>query len=225
MNQLVEVKRYALAVDELHTMTTSAIRESEHTVFGGLPSLIGQIIERKTWLQFGHETFASYALCDTSDGLRVTNNQRLYILRCAMTIHGDATHLKEWGEVLVEVEERVREWAKERGINIREFNGNSLESLAKNVYTGIDGINYLPSGQTSPASKVTDGNLVRLHRRDPKLFRKVVTGKMSLIEARKAAGMRVNNATPLVKARSVVRHMTDSERQEFIQWLREEGYL
>ena len=55
-----------------------------------------------------------------------------------------------------------------------EFNGNSLEELAKRVSVDTH-ISYLPSRQTTAGG--TDGNLVRLHRRDPKVFKKVVTGK------------------------------------------------
>ena len=220
MTTVVSMKRYAVSTDELHNMTTSAIRQSEDTVFSGLPALIRQIVERRAWESYGHKTFAEYALCDTSSGLRVTNNQRLWILRCSMNVHDD--HMAEWGEVLVEVEARVRAWAKANGKVVRshEFDGNSLERLAKSVDGSVHEITYLPSRQ-----KELDGNLIRLRRRDPKIYKRVVTGKMTLIEGRKAAGMSVNHDDPLRRAKSTFKLLNDEQKVSFVEWLKAEGHI
>lgn len=220
-----EEEERVISTSELHSLTTRTVREAHGDVFGSLPSLIRQIIKRKVWLSMGHKSFADYALCESSSGLRINNNQRLWVLRSAMDVHG--AHMAEWGEVLIEVEERVRAWAKANGKAVgsrSEFNGNSLEDLAKNGSTSAP-MTYLPSRQRGAPGHATDGNLVRLHRRDPAVFRRVVTGKLSLIEGRKAAGLRVDNASHLQKAKSAIRHMDAEQRSELVAWMRAEGWV
>lgn len=180
---------------------------------------MAKIIETKSWRAFGHKNFADYALDHTSDGLGVNTNQRLWILRCSMDVHGG--HMKEWADVLEKVEQMVRLEAKRDGDTIRSFNGQSLEELAKNVsHVGHERITYLPSRHSHH-----DGHLVRLRKNKPDVFRKVVTGEMTMVEARRAAGMAVAKNTNVGRAQSAFRMMTKKERKEFLDWLRTEGFL
>lgn len=206
---------------DLHRAVSKAIWEGNHIVFESLPGLIAQIIEHETWKTFGHKSFADYALDATTNGLGINTNQRLWMLRCAMDVHDK--HVGEWADVLLKVDELVRVQAKAEGKAIRssEFNGNSLEELAKRVPHGTqEKITYLPSRHQHH-----DGHLVRLSRNDPKTFRKVLNGELSVLEARRAAGMKVGHHTNLGRGKSAFSKMTPEERDEFIQWLRDQGYV
>ena len=208
--------------DDLHRAVSKAIWEGNHIVFESLPGLIAQIIEHKTWKTFGHKSFADYALDAGTNGLGINTNQRLWMLRCAMDVHGK--HVGEWAKVLTKVDEMVRIQAKSDGAAIRAgrgFDGNSLETLAKNVDNVVNSrITYMPS-----MNKADDGHLVRLSRKDPKTFKRVVAGELSLVEARRAAGMPVAKVTNLGRAKSAWSKMTPEERAVFIQWLQDNGYV
>lgn len=211
--------RVRLSDDELHRAASKALHEGNHIVFESLPSLVRQIIEHKTWKAYQKASFADYALDETTNGLGVNNNQRLWMLRCAMDVHGD--HIKEWADVLAKVEQMVKLMpVAERG-STKALDGNSLEQLAKNTTTlSYDKITFLPS-----AHKGHDGHLVRLRKNKPDVFKQVVRGELSMVEARKAAGMRVANHTNVSRAQSAVRNMTKAELREFIAWLREQGII
>jgi len=142
-----------------------------------------------------------------------------WILRCSMDVHG--SHMKEWAEILAKVEQMVKQIPiSERG-SIASFNGNSLEGLAKNC-AGLhnEKITYLPSRQRGD-----DGHLIRLRKNKPEVFRKVITGEMTMVEARRAAGMAVAKNTNVGRAQSAFRMMTKKARKEFLDWLRTEGFL
>src|SRR5262245_16225320 len=98
--------RVRLSDADLHRAVCKAIHEGNHIVFESLPVLVRQIIEHKTWHTFNKASFADYALDATSNGLGVNTNQRLWMLRCAMDVHGE--HIKEWADVLAKVEKMVR---------------------------------------------------------------------------------------------------------------------
>lgn len=215
--------RVRLSDDELHRAASKALYEGNHIVFESLPTLVRQIIEHKTWKAYQKASFADYVLDETTNGLGVNNNQRLWMLRCAMDVHGD--HIKEWADVLAKVEQMVKLYAKEEGISIssgKNFDGNSLENLAKQVDNVVHSgrITFLPSRH-----KGHDGHLVRLRKNKPDVFKQVVRGELSMVEARKAAGMKVGNHTNLGRAQSAVRNMTATERRKFIEWLREHGIV
>jgi hypothetical protein len=210
--------RVRLSDDELHKQACKAIWEGNHVVFESLPSLIARIIEHKTWRSYQHKDFASYALDATSNGLGVNTNQRLWILRCSMDVQGK--HIKEWADVLAKVETLVRLYAAEEGKSIRSFGGNSLEALAKVGEDISSRITYLPSRQGGTG---TDCHLMRL-RKKPDVFKRVLSGELSMVEARRSAGIPVK-PTDTTRAKSLVRNMTAKERREFIAWLREEGFL
>jgi hypothetical protein len=197
-----------------------AIYEGNLIVFESLRGLVRQIIEHETWRTFNKASFADYALDATSNGLGVNTNQRLWMLRCAMDVHNE--HIKEWAEVLAKVEELVKVYAKEEGKAIRsqEFNGNSLEQLAKRVTPVTQQrITFLPS-----RSMHHDGHPVRLRQNKPDVFKRVVKGELSMVEARRKAGMPVAMQTNLGRAQSAFRMMTAKERREFIAWLKEKAW-
>lgn len=203
---------------ELHAAASIAIQKSNHLVFESLPSVIAQLIEHKVWRDFEHKDFGSYALDATSNGLGVNTNQRLWILKCAMDVHGK--HIKEWADVLQAVEKAVKLWAKEEGKTVRSFDGNSLEALAKDGGPCGPHITYLPSRQ-----KHEDGHLLRLRKNNPDVFKRVVSGELSMVDARREAGMKVDKVTNLGRAQSAVRKMTAKERRALLDWMREQGWL
>jgi hypothetical protein len=206
--------------DDLHRAARRGLHEANHVVFGLLPATIAQIIKHRAWKTRGRQfkTFGEYAIDQTSDGLGITNNQQLWLLRCSMDIRGD--HIKEWSDVLEEVEKTVKAYAVDQGKRLRDFNGNNLEVLAKDGADISARITYLPSRQESTG---LDRNLIRLRRNEPEVFKRVVSGELSLIEARRQAGMKVQ--TTLIRAKSLVRNMTPKERREFVSWMRDEGYV
>lgn len=213
----IDDNRVRLSDADLHRRACRAFFEGDQIVFQSLPGIISQIIENKTWKTFGKKSFADYALDATSNGLGVNTNQRLWMLRCAMDVHG--AHIKEWADVLAKVEEMVRVEAAKDGVNIRSFGGNSLEMLAKNVDHAVhDKITYLPSQQ-----KHDDGHLIRLRKNKPDIFKRVIRREITMIEARKEAGMKVARVTNVGRAQSAMRLMTEDERSDFIEWLASEG--
>lgn len=211
--------------DELKRRVAKAIYEGDIVLFDSLPKLVADVIEHKAWESFDHDNFADFALDHTSHGLGVNTNQRLWILRCAMDVHGK--HIQEWAGVLAKVEEMVKQTIKQEGGTVRALDGNSLEHLAKNVDHVVHGkekITYLPSRQ-----KHDDGHLLRLRKNHPDTFSRVLAGEMTprqgMIAARKADGVRVANDTNLGRGQSAFRKMTDEERKAFIEWLRSEGFI
>ena len=72
----------------------------------------------------------------------------------------------EWASVLDEVERAVKVQASADGRKVRDFNGNSLETLAKACSLGYtEKITYLPSR----AHRSSDGGVLRLKRSAPDL--------------------------------------------------------
>lgn len=211
--------RIRISDDELHRAACKAIHQGNHIVFESLPNIVRQIIEHKTWRTYQKANFAEYALDETTNGLGVNNDQRLWILKCSMDWKGD--HVKEWSDVLNKVEEMVKLVPlSERG-SIALANGNSLESLAKNCAVQHNArITYIPS-----RNRNEDGHLIRLRKNKPDVFKQVVRGELSMVEARRAAGMKVGHHTNLGRAQSAVRQMSKSERKEFIEWLKSEGLI
>jgi hypothetical protein len=217
--------RMRLSDEELHRQACKAIWEGNHVVFESLPSLIARIIEHKIWRSYQHKDFASYALDATGNGLGVNTNQRLWILKCSMDFKGK--HIKEWSDVLQRVEEMVMLIpVSERG-SVTGFNGNSLEDLAKNCENSHnDKIMYLPS-RSGPGH---DRYVFSL-RKKPDVFRRLVRGELSMVEARREArnagveGMKVDAHTTLGRAKQYFEKLDAKERREFIAWMKEEGYL
>lgn len=210
-----------LSSRDLHEMLCSAIDKSDLNLFGNMPQLIAMAIERKIWRDFEHKDFASYVLDTTHRGLNICNNQRLFIIQQALDLKG-GTHLKEWADIIERVERMVKAIPiTERG-SVTSLDGNSLERLAKNwVMSPSDKITYLPSR----AGGHYDRSLIRLRKNNPDIFKKVVAGDLTMVEARKAVGIKTGNESNVSRAQSAFRKMTKKERQEFLAWLNDEGFL
>lgn len=217
--------RVRLSNDELHRRASKAIYESNHIVFESLPGLIAQIIENKIWEGYNHSSFADYALDAGSNGIGINSNQRLWLLRCAMDVHGK--HIQEWTEVIAKVDEMVKQTLVQDGKTVRSIDGNSLEALAKKVGDISHGpkITYLPSRSRAGF----DRDILRLRKNNPDAFNRVlegeITARKAMTEARKAAGIKNGNESNLVRAKSAINKLTDEEREALIEWLRSEGFI
>jgi hypothetical protein len=205
---------------ELHRAAHKAIWEANQIVFEALPTVIAQIVKNDTWRSFGHDSFASYVLDATTNGLGVNTNQRLWILRCSMDVYGD--HVAEWAEVLAKVEEMVRVQSAADGVKL---NGSqSLEMLAKDssdtrMLSGR--ITYLPSRQTG-----NDGHLMRFRKNDSGAFRRVISRQSSVttvLREKRAKNVRQNDV--LAYLRYQWNRATEEEQENFLSWLREQGDL
>jgi hypothetical protein len=207
----VDTGRIRNSDDALHRAAGKYFHEADHVQFRMLPAVIAQIIEYEVWKTRDRrfESFADYALDTTSNGLGVHNDQHLWQLKCAMDIHDK--HVKQWAQVLAKVETMVKAYVVADGKRVRDFNGNSLEKLAKEVAPGPKcRITYLPSRQTA----AHDGHLIRLQRNHPELFQKVIDGEITMAEARKAAGLKVGKATPLEVIVRLLPKLSSAERQQ-----------
>jgi hypothetical protein len=191
--------------EELHRSARKYLLETGYVLFGMLPSVIGQIIEHKVWKSrgIGFKNFGEYALSHTSNGLNINNNQKLWMLRCALDVTGK--HVKEWAEVLEEVEAAVKTKAVADGTPLRHFHSNSLKQLAKLAPSRGERISYLPS------ENHTDGNLLRLRKNHPDLYGRVVAGKIKLRDAMREAGVERRDPVPI--AISYVKRMDKKGHQ------------
>jgi len=131
-----------------------------------------------------------------------------------LDIHGK--HVKEWAEVLVQVEAYVRVQARKQGISVSTLRGNSLRTLATRNDFGDASICYLPTGQSGHGAG--DGNLVRLRKSRPELFDRVVAGEISLPEARRTAGC-VRKWSALEQIKKWLPKLTVAERADLRELL------
>jgi hypothetical protein len=216
--------------DDLHRAARKAIHEGNDLVFGLLPATLSRIIKHGVWKTRGRrfKDFGEYALDQSQDGLGINSNQMLWLLRCAMDIHGE--HIKEWAEVLVRVEEMVKVTATEEGRPIRQLSRAGLEELAKGVHNVMHDeakITYLPS--RSGGGTGSDSAILSLRKNHPETFSRVLAGEMSarqgMLEVRKKDGERVNHDKRPLRVRSDFLLLSQEEKAEFIQWLRDEGHL
>jgi hypothetical protein len=215
-----------LSDDDLHRAARKGLHEGNHVVFRLLPATINQIIEHKVWKSRTRKfkNFGEYALDQTSDGLGIENNQLLWLLRCSLDVHGG--HVKEWADVLEEVERAVKVQARAEGKKIRDFNGNSLETLGKMLteQSTQGKITYLPS-----MNKNVDGQLMRLRKGSPESYRKVISGELSVREAIREAGMQRKdsdiNRDPVERAIMYINRMKKSDIARLVEWLTAEGYI
>jgi hypothetical protein len=204
--------------DELHRSARKYLLETGDVLFGILPSVIGQIIEHKVWKSrgAGFKNFGEYALSQTSNGLNINNNQKLWMLRCALDVTGK--HVKEWAEVLEEVEKTVKTQTIAGGGRLRDMHSNSLKQLAKiPPHTGEQKISYLPSENTA------DGNLLRLRKNHPDLYRRVTAGQIKLRNAIDEAG--IARRDPVAAAIAHLKRMDKKDIKRFVEWLRSEGHI
>lgn len=207
-----------LSPEGLHRAAAKALHDSHFVVFDRLPNLVAKIISEKTWRSFGHKSFADYALDATSDGLGINTNTRLWILRCAMDVHGE--HVGEWTDVLSKVETMVQQWAKAEGRRLGSFQNNSLEKLAKDRVLQHT-ITYLPS--RSSGTEV-DRQLSKIGRRDKSLVKKLASGTLTLSQALKKVSVSRPNSR-LKQAQYRFAMLSPAERRQFLAWLGDEGHL
>ena len=205
--------------DDLHRAACKAMHVGEHEIFRALPSVLDQIIDYKVWKtrsrQFG--SFGEYALDPTSEGLAVTNNQLLWMLKCALDT--DGKHIREWASVLEKVEECVKVQAKAEGKKISDFNGNSLETLAKK--SAERRIDYLPS---RAGSETNDQRLSRL-RKHKEVYRRVLSGKTSIRDAIRETGVQRKDSDPIDRIIASLKKAQPADIKRVVKWLTDEGYV
>lgn len=210
--------------DDLHRAACKAMHVGEHEIFRALPSVLSQIIEYDVWKsrtrQFG--SFGEYALDQTSEGLAVTNNQLLWMLKCGLDT--DGRHIREWASVLEEVDKCVKVQARAEGKKLRDFHGRSLQTLAKNPPLSGDAnkITYLPS----EGGDNHDSRLLRL-RRHGKLYGRVLSGKLSVLDAIREAGMKRGSdvSDPVDRVFASIKRLKPADIKRLVKRMTAEGYV
>lgn len=202
--------------DELHARARQYITEANQLIFQDLPEIISQIIERDVWKKrnSSYKNFGEYALNQSSDGLGITNNDMLWLLRSAMNIKKQ--HAAHWGDVLGEVDTSVRMYAREKKIPIKELHGDLSESEDINSELFQENvITYLPS-----RSRSSDGQLLKLKMKDPQAYEHVVQGKMNLKEAWPQTPRK--KLQPIESVKNKFSSLSKSDREAFLAWLEQE---
>lgn len=202
--------------EELHRQAIQHIREANQLLFQDLPRVLSQITEREVWKtrRNPYKNFGEYALSQSPDGLGVTNNELLGLLKSAMAKKPQCA--APWADVLCEVDNSVRTYAKERKIAINALSGN----LADYESTSVDSeqeqvITYLPSRSNS-----NDGQLLKLKKKDPQAYDNVLQGKIKLKEAWPQ--------TPRIKLQAIesvknkFSSLSKSDREAFLAWIEQE---
>lgn len=202
--------------DALHAQAKQYISDANQLIFQNLPAVIAQIIDQEVWKKrnSAHKNFGEYALNKSSDGLGITNNEMLWLLRSALNTHSH--HATHWGDVLGEVDTSVRMYAKEKKIPIRELNGNLAEQTPPNSELFQEEmITYLPSRSNS-----MDGQLLKLKKNDPEAYDEVVQGKMKLKEAWPQNPRK--KLQPIESVKNKFSSLSKSDREAFLQWIEQE---
>lgn len=203
--------------DELHAWARQYITESNQLIFQDLPEIISQIIERDVWKKrnSSYKNFGEYALNQSSDGLGITNNDMLWLLRSAMN-NIKKQHAAHWGDVLGEVDSSVRMYAREKKIPIKELHGDLSEPEDTNPELFQEHvITYLPS-----RSRSSDGQLLKLKMKDPQAYENVVQGKMNLKEAWPQKPRK--KLQPIESVKNKFFSLSKSDREAFLVWLEQE---
>ncbi|HEY7084253.1 MAG TPA: hypothetical protein VH519_05500 [Hyphomicrobiaceae bacterium] len=165
---------------ELHKATKAAVVGADVAVHTTLAGLIDQVLARELWRRYNFPSFGAYCLAPGRVGLGISTNQRLYLLRCCLDVHG--RHLKAWSSVLTVCDAQVRVRCRKDGTHINTLKGKSLRALATAEDRSVaDELSYLPSTVNGPGS--LDSGLMRLHRLRPDLHTRVVEGALTLPEA------------------------------------------
>jgi hypothetical protein len=219
-----ELARISLThdTDGLHRRVRDIIRGVHGTLFGDLPGLVDQLVRHQVWRGFGFKNFASYALAEVVDnGLGIISDQHLWLLRCSLDVRKHGKHVREWKDLLKAVDKKVRLIAEQEKRDIKSFDGNSLETLAKKR-GGLPALSYMPS-RAGGASD--DAALLRLARRHPAAFEKVAAGQLSIREAvaavkrpRQPAKQPAAPASALDRIKAAYRALSAADRAAFIDW-------
>jgi hypothetical protein len=211
-----KVDETTLTNEELHAQANHYISQSNQLIFQDLPAVISKIIEQEVWKkrENAYKNFGEYALKQSPDGLGITNNEMLWLLRSAM--NNKAQHAMHWGDVLGEVDTSVRVYAKENKIPIKELNRNLTEhDTISPEFAQENIITYLPS-----RSRSNDGQLMKLKKKDPQAYDDVIQGKMKLKEALPQTPRK--KIEPIESVKNKFSSLSKSERMEFLAWLEEE---
>ncbi|MDR3501179.1 MAG: hypothetical protein P4L79_01175 [Legionella sp.] len=204
-----------LSDEELHTQANQYIGEFNQLISQSLPSVISQIIEREVWTKRTkpYENFGEYALDKSSDGLGITNNEMLWLLRSAMDVN---THVAHWGDVLTRVDNSVRTYAKENKISIKDLKNDLREHDNTNpdLYQE-NSITYLPSH-----SRSVDGQLLKLMKKDPDAYEDVIQGKININETYTKAPRK--QYQPIETIKNKFSNLSQSDREAFLEWLEQE---
>ncbi|MGL5742883.1 MAG: hypothetical protein ACRCXC_10265 [Legionella sp.] len=210
-----EVKS-GLSDEELHAQANQHIGEFHQLIFQSLPSVISQIIESEVWKKRNnsYKNFGEYALDKSSDGLGITNNEMLWLLRSAMDIN--TQHVAQWGDVLSTVDNSVREYAKENKISIKDLNNDLREQDTTNPHLYQENnITYLPS-----RSRSVDGQLLKLKKKDPLAYENVIQGKINIKDAWIRAPRKQQQPIETIKNKFF--NLSKSDRDAFLAWLEQE---
>jgi hypothetical protein len=215
-NNIIHDDLSALTDDELHTLAIQYINESNQIVFQNLPKLISQIIKQEAWKTRNNEfnNFGEYALNQSPEGLGITNNEMLWLLKSAMNKKNQ--HPAHWADVLGEVDSSVRTYAKEKKIQIKELSGHLTDYDDTNPHLIPENvITYLPSRSSS-----NDGLLLKLKKQDPQAYDDVVQNKMKLKEA--WAPTPRKKLEPIESVKNKFSSLSKSDREAFLAWLEQE---
>lgn len=202
--------------DELHALAIQYLCESNQLILQDLPKVMSQIIEQEVWKTRNntYKNFAEYALSQSPDGLGITNNDMLWLLKSS--VNKGNQYAAHWAEVLSEVDTSVRMYAKEKKIPINDLNGNltdynntNLELIDANVIT------YLPSRSGS-----NDGQLLKLKKKDPQAYDDVIQGKIGLKEAWPQTPRK--KLQPIESVKNKFSSLSKSDREAFLAWIEQE---
>jgi len=202
--------------DELHNQAIRFIVELNQLIFEDLPEVIAQIIKQEVWKDrtLPYQNFGEYALDYCPEGLGVTNNEMLVLLKSAMSKNNqNGSH---WASVLGEVDTNVRTYAKKNNIPIYHLSGHLSDfelSHPKTIQEGI--ITYLPSRSNSH-----DGQLLKLKKNDPQAYEDVIYGKRKLDEALQKPPRK--KLVGIESVKSKFSGLSKAEQAAFIAWLEEE---
>ncbi|KTD44406.1 hypothetical protein [Legionella parisiensis] len=209
-------ERPILSDEELHVQANQYICEFNQLIFQNLPSVISQIIEREVWKKRNnpYKNFGEYALDKSSDGLGITNNEMLWLLRSAMDIN--TQHVAHWGDVISMVDNCVRVYAKENKISIKDLNNDLREqdNTNPNLYQE-NNITYLPS-----RSRSVDGQLLKLKKKDPLAYENVMQGKININDAWVKVPRK--QLQPIETIKNKFFNLSKSDREAFLEWLEQE---
>lgn len=205
-----------LSDEELHVQANLYISEFNQLIFQNLPSVISQIIEREVWKKRNnpYKNFGEYALDKSSDGLGITNNEMLWLLRSAMDIN--TQHVAHWGDVLSMVDNCVRVYAKKNKISIKNLNNDLREqdNTNPNLYQE-NTLTYLPS-----RSRSVDGQLLKLKKKDPLAYENVIQGKININDAWVKVPRKQQQPIETIKNKFF--NLSKSDREAFLEWLEQE---
>ncbi|WP_392537967.1 hypothetical protein [Legionella sp. 227] len=216
INKISNEEKPTLSDEALHAQANQYIDEFKQLIFQCLPSVISQIIEREVWKKRNnpYKNFGEYALEKSSDGLGITNNEMLWLLRAAMDVNRQ--HVAHWGDVLSMVDNNVRVYAKENKISIKDLNHDLREQDSTNPSLPQENnITYLPSH-----SRSIDGQLMKLKKKDPIAYENVMQGKMKINEAWIKVPRKQQQPIETIKNKFF--NLSQSDREAFLEWLEQE---